>query len=393
MSSSSSCSSSSSSHNAHQNSLRLTSLVRTFQSEFYSPTQKEDGSALFLKVQAIINALLDDEQAQPYAGQLNAIRVEISQFVSASTFKRRRCDLNFFKIITFADAIFINISKGTFNKFPLVIQTHLCSWLHNKDLGSLASVSHGCKDLAYSDGVWARQVAELGLTSDEISAAGRSCRGAVRAAHIKFYQVLFNFLTERVGKTDQKTLQEDSQIWSQPNCIQKFKRCLEKRVGGIAKRQLIDLSNHYLTFIPGWVWSLFPLVDKIVLAGNRIKALPPQILGLKLQFLDCSQNQLEQLPPILSKMQIEELYLTGNKFSSIPAALTLMAEGSFVSFSLNPNFPSSALLPFKAKRKDMQIEHLTIKDEHASSGKEASARAFERTSNFSQLRLLVDAML
>lgn len=392
MSSSSSCSlSSSSSHHAHQNSLLLTSLVRTFQSEFYSPTHRGDGNALFLKVQAIVNALLDDEQARPYAGQLDAIRVEISQFVS-STFKRRRCDLNFFKIITFTDAIFINISKGTFNKFPLVIQTYLCSWLHNKDLGSLASVSHGCKDLAYSDGVWSRQVTELGLTSDEISAAGRSCRGAVRAAHIKFYQVLFNFLTERVGKTDQKTLQEDSQIWSQPNCIQKFRKCLEERVGGIGKRQLIDLSNNYLTFIPGWVWSFFPLVDKIVLTGNRIKALPPQILRLKLQFLDCSQNQLEQLPSILSKMQIEELYLTGNKLSSVPAALTLMAEGSFVSFSLNPKLPLSALLPFKAEREDMRIEQLIIKEEHASSGKKARARAFERTSNFSQLRLLVDAM-
>lgn len=257
-------------------------------------------------------------------------------------------------------ASILNASRGNFKRFPLAVAIKIFSDLSNKDLGSLAATSHGCKRLAYSEGVWKGQVSVFGLTLEEVATAGSS-RDAVKAAHMNFYRVFYKFLSnseQRVQKSSRELVElNDERALSQPDCLQKFRNKLAKS-HEFKMRKRVNLDESNLTVIPGWIWSFFPQLEKLSLTGNRIKSLPTQIFDLNLRILNCSGNQLERLPCSTFKSSLLEFFLKDNAFSSVPSCISSMAKKTFVSLSLNP-LPEAEIKKLREVRPDLEVECFT----------------------------------
>lgn len=350
-----SCSSSSSSSSSLNNLFLLFNSI-----EAMRDPEMEEVDELVGKTQSTLEALGADGIAAPY-------RDLVLNFFSLAPLMPKKIKLEVTSLsylnstlkseINALVASILNASRGNFKRFPLAVVIKIFSDLSNKDLGSLAAASHGCKHVAYSDGVWKGQVSAFGLTLQEVAEAGSS-RGAVKAAYMNFYRAFYKFLSnceQRVQRSSRELVElNDERTLSQPAFLQKFRNKLATSYE-FRMRKYVNFDESNLTVIPGWIWPFFPKLEKLSLAGNRIKTLPTQIFDLNLRILNCSGNQLECLPSPTLKPSLREFFLKDNAFSSVPSCITSIAEKTFVSLSSNP-LPEAEIKKLREMRPDLEVE-------------------------------------
>lgn len=371
-----------------RNCVELHVLVYTLHNAVKDEDAKVGG--LIKKIRDLVRELFFHERAPPYHPSLTAIDSELSAVPDDHHVRVKRAKvevtafpcLNFSRIISETNSIYLALSRGKLNCFPEALLYHCCSFLIDKDLGSLAESSYACRSLVDSDHVWRRQTTSLDLSSEEIAVAG-SCKRAVKGAHMNFYRVLYKFLSNSDIRAKSLSVEAvnlaDERELSKPDCIQNLRRCLEKGWGGREVRKRINLNASNLTIIPGWIWQFFPKLEKLTLVGNRIKTLPREIFQLDLlRILDCSRNQLSQLPCISAPKSLRELILTNNCFTSVPPLVDSMEPKSFVSFSINPDLPLEAIERLRERRPNIVVEYLVTVEEYEAHGQLPGPDPLER---------------
>mmetsp|Transcript_64713 Transcript_64713/g.153018 ORF Transcript_64713/g.153018 Transcript_64713/m.153018 type:complete len:220 (+) Transcript_64713:136-795(+) len=94
--------------------------------------------------------------------------------------------------------------------------------------------------------------------------------------------------------------------------------------GAFVMLETLDLHDNSLKDLPERGWERLERLTKLILGGNKLRALPAGLGNCqKLQLLDASNNHLESVPPQLATCgELVDLELSTNQISLLPTELS-----------------------------------------------------------------------